>query len=264
VKRDYLTAYDFNGFNDSDIGMIAIPENYIPIKPRIVEPDDANEEFFEKNPLEDTKFTKLDVQRQKADLIEKEVRDVVTDYYKKLNGMAVVIVHGIDMVILDGPSFEGQDKQEVDFLIINYSKQYIVNIEVKGSLTHAQVRGRGKSVITKAKEQLQKIKKLIEDWFPHLKGTWKFCSMLYCKFRDESVMNCTHCADFIAKTPEELKAKIKHMDEQMPVIPPNLDEVATEAPNNPVWKQAGKDRYIFNDGSPAGWRIGDKEKIKKP
>ena len=157
---------------------------------------------------------------EKANLIEKEVRDVVTDYYKQSNGTAVVIVHGLDMLILDGP--RGENKQEIDFLIINYSKQYVLNIEVKRSLTNAQVRRRGKSVIKKAKEQIQRIKKLIEDWFPHLKGTWKFCSMLYCKFRDESVMNCTHCVDFIAKTPEELMTKIKRMDEQMPVIPPSL------------------------------------------
>ena len=150
-------------------------------------------------------------------MIEKEVRDVVTDYYQELNGTAVVIVHGLEMLILDGPA--GKNKQEIDFLVINFTKQYVLNIEVKRSLTNAQIRGRGKSVITKAKEQIQKIKKLIEDWFPHLKGTWKFCSMLYCQFRDESIMDCTNCADFIAKTPEELKAKIKAMDDSMPVIP---------------------------------------------
>ena len=152
-------------------------------------------------------------------MIEKEARDRVIKYYKDLDGVAVVIINGIDMQILDGE--RGKDVQELDFLIINYSKQYILNIEVKRSLTHVQIQGRGKSVIGKSKDQVMKIKKLIEEYYPHLKGKWKFCSMLYCVNRDDSVMRCTHCADFIAQGPSELFVKIKAMDEQMPIIPPS-------------------------------------------
>ena len=36
------------------------------------------------------------------------------------------------------------------------------------------------------------------------------------------------------------------------------DEVATKAPNDPVWKLEGEDIYVFNTGSDEGWRIGDK------
>ena len=40
------------------------------------------------------------------------------------------------------------------------------------------------------------------------------------------------------------------------------DERASDAPNNPVWKKFqtfGDDRrFIFNDGSSRGWRIGTK------
>ena len=152
-------------------------------------------------------------------MIEKDVRDVITKYYKELDGVAVIIIHGIDMLILDGE--KGKDRQELDFLIINHSQQYILNIEVKRSLTHVQISRRGKSVIEKSKEQIKKIKKIIEDWYPHLKGKWKYCSMLCCENRDDSVMECTHCADFIAKIPEELLTKIKLMDEMMPVIAPS-------------------------------------------
>ena len=157
-----------------------------------------------------------EIKQEMNNLIEKEARDVVTKYYDDLDGVAVVIIHGIDMQILDAE--KGKDIQELDFLIINYSKQYILNIEVKRSLTHVQIRGRGKSVIEKSKEQVIKIKKIIEAYYPHLKGKWKFCSMLYCVNRDDSVMECTHCADFIAQGPQELFAKIKLMDEMMPVI----------------------------------------------
>ena len=39
------------------------------------------------------------------------------------------------------------------------------------------------------------------------------------------------------------------------------DEIAVGAPKNPVWKLQGKDRYIFNNGSSNGWRIGDNESL---
>ena len=71
-------------------------------------------------------------------LIEKEARDVLTKYYKDFNEVAVVIINGIDMQILDAE--KGRDIQELDFLIINYSKQYILNLEVKRSLNHVQIR----------------------------------------------------------------------------------------------------------------------------
>ena len=150
-------------------------------------------------------------------LIEKYARDAIVDYYKNLDGVAIVIIHGIEMQILDGE--RGKDKQEVDFLIISYSKQYILNVEVKRSLSHAQIQGSGKSVLGKSKEQVVKIKKIIEDYYPHLKGKWKYIPMLYCKYRDDSVMGCDHCSDFIAQGPDELFAKVKLMDEKMPVIP---------------------------------------------
>ena len=147
------------------------------------------------------------------------MRDVVTGYYKALDGMAVLIVHGIDMLDIDGP--KGKNIQEIDFLIVNYTKQYILNIEVKRSLTRTQIKGKGKSVITKAKEQSQRIKRLIEDWYPHLKGKWRYCSMMYCELMDELLKNCTHCSDFIAQGPEELLEKIKNMDAKMPAAGKN-------------------------------------------
>ena len=43
LERDYRNVANFDGFNDGDVGVIVIPEEYIPKKPRIVEPDDADE-----------------------------------------------------------------------------------------------------------------------------------------------------------------------------------------------------------------------------
>ena len=39
------------------------------------------------------------------------------------------------------------------------------------------------------------------------------------------------------------------------------DERASDAPNNPVWKIPGRNRFIFNDGYSEGWRIGAKSDL---
>ena len=158
----------------------------------------------------------------KADLIEKKARDVVTGYYKGLDGVAVLIFQGIEMLMLDAP--KGKNVQEVDLLIINYSKQYILNIEVKRSLTEAMTgkRSNRMTIIEKAKQQSQKIKQILEDWYPHLKGPWKYCSMFYCEEMSDKLRECGHCLDFIAQGPEDLLAKVKQMDEKMPLVPSHL------------------------------------------
>ena len=128
------------------------------------------------------------IKTTKADLIEKRARDVVTMYYKKVDGVAVLVIHGIEMLILDAP--KGKNKQEIDFVIVNYTKQYVLNIEVKRSLLEeTQIKNKGKSVIDKAKEQSQKIKTILEDWYPHLKGVWRYGSMLYCEELDPVLDN---------------------------------------------------------------------------
>ena len=39
-------------------------------------------------------------------------------------------------------------------------------------------------------------------------------------------------------------------------------EKSFQAPKNKVWKLKGRDRYIFNNGSILGWRIGRKKQLK--
>jgi hypothetical protein len=36
------------------------------------------------------------------------------------------------------------------------------------------------------------------------------------------------------------------------------DERSSDAPNSPVWKIPGRNRFIFTDGNSYGWRIGAK------
>ena len=101
----------------------------------------------------------------------------------------------------------------------NYTKQYVLNIEVKRSLLEeTQIKNKGKSVIDKAKEQSQKIKTILEDWYPHLKGVWRYSSMLYCEELDPVLRSCGNCVDFVAEGPEELLEKLTKFDEKMPPV----------------------------------------------
>ena len=72
---------------------------------------------------------------------------------------------------------KGKNVQEIDFLLINWTHQYILNIEVKKWL--GVVKGKpgdiDKCSISKAKNQINTIKTMIEDWFgADLKGSDEF------------------------------------------------------------------------------------------
>jgi hypothetical protein len=139
-------------------------------------------------------------------------------YYKKMDGVAVLIIHGIEMLILDAP-VRGENKQEIDFVIVNYTKQYVLNIEVKRSLLKTtQIKNKDISVIDKAKEQSKKIKTILENWYPHLKGVWRYGSMLYCEELDTALRSCGNCADFVAEGPDDLREKLTKFDEKMPPV----------------------------------------------
>ena len=78
---------------------------------------------------------------------------------------------GLNMIKLGKE--KGKNVQEIDFLLINWTHQYILNIEVKKWL--GVVKGKpgdtDKCSISKAKNQINTIKTMIEDWFgADLKG----------------------------------------------------------------------------------------------
>ena len=54
MKRDYEKAADFTGCHDGDVGVITIPEKYIPKKPNIV--DLEKEDVVKENNPDDKKL----------------------------------------------------------------------------------------------------------------------------------------------------------------------------------------------------------------
>ena len=85
---------------------------------------------------------------------------------------------------------KGQNIQEIDFIVVNYTHQYILNIEAKKWL--GIVKGKpgntDKNSILKIKNQLTEIKAIMKDWFgADLKGNWHYISALYCQEMEKNL-----------------------------------------------------------------------------
>ena len=101
------------------------------------------------------------------DFNERKPYNFFRDYYQRSNNV-VLVIRGLEMF-----DITSKKQQEVDFLIINYSRQYIMNVECK-----SQIETKTKK---KAGTQLNKIRFLMHDWFKSdLKGQWTYISALWC------------------------------------------------------------------------------------
>ena len=77
--------------------------------------------------------------------------------------------------MLDMNGTKGKNIHEFDFIIVNYTHQYIMNIEVKKWL--GKIQNKDIDIGKEVREQLEKRKKLMEDWFSaDLKGIDKYFS----------------------------------------------------------------------------------------
>ena len=135
--------------------------------------------------------------------LEKKVYDTLKSYFESHRDQEVLVLHGYEIADLDKlANRKDVAHWEKDFLIINVTYGYILNIEAKSSLN-------GKSV-AKAKEQLENTKRILEKWFgADLSEGWKFISAIYCERKDKTNKNCRNAdMDFIFTGTEDLKEKI--------------------------------------------------------
>ena len=92
---------------------------------------------------------------------------------------------------------------EKDFIIINLTYGYVLNIEAKQTLNQKSMES--------AKKQLENTKKIIEKWFgADLKPGWVFISAVYCEKGDVWNNCCKDCdMDFVFSGTEDLVMKIE-------------------------------------------------------
>ena len=84
--------YNFDGKNEESIGTIFIPEGYLPKRPRVVNPDIA-QEIQTQFPLD--KRLSGEVKQTVGDLIEKEVYKVLESFFQGRKNEAVLVIQGI-------------------------------------------------------------------------------------------------------------------------------------------------------------------------
>ena len=125
---------------------------------------------LENNP--DDKKLLGEIRQAEGDLTEKEVYEALKDYFGKRKE-SVLVINGNELPVVLGDTSK---KQEMDFIIVNFTKQYLMNIEVKKFLG----KGENFNSAIKAREQVETNKKIIEDSFgADLKGDWNYIPMQF-------------------------------------------------------------------------------------
>ena len=144
-----------------------------------------------------------------GEAIEKKVYDTLKAYYGLDDDQELLILHGYELADLEKLANQKDVAHwEKDFLIINKTYGYIMNIEAKSSLN-------GKS-LNEAKTQLENTKKILEKWFgADLRKGWKFISAIYCEREDKTNKNCKSKMDFIFTGTEDLKEKLDKIHDSL-------------------------------------------------
>ena len=96
-------------------------------------------------------------------------------------------------------------------MIVNYTHQYILNLEVKEWIGPLEDKPEEESIIKVAEAQLERIRHLIEEWFSsELIGDWIYISALYC----QSMVNQLK-SDFVVKGQYQLKTLLKNIPDKI-------------------------------------------------
>ena len=95
----------------------------------------------------------------------------------------------------------GNKLVEKDFIIVNYTHQYICGVEVKRTLKGPSTSSNGKqwkgNMVTSA-SQLKGAKDSLESWFSsELSNHWNFFSMVYCQNINPDISICQQCSKHI-------------------------------------------------------------------
>ena len=143
-----------------------------------------------------------------GEVLEKDVYDTLKKYFKSHPEQEVLVLHGYEILDLDAP--ENPKKPiphwEKDFIIINVTYGYVLNIEAKQTLN--------KKSMKSAKKQLENTKQIIEKWFgADLKPGWVFISAVYCEKGDVWNNCCEDCdMNFVFSGTEDLVMKIEKIN----------------------------------------------------
>ena len=146
------------------------------------------------------------INTMEGEALEKKVYDTLKSYFQHHSDQHILVIHGYEIMDLT-MWLEGGKKVikhwEKDFIVINATYGYVLNIEAKQTLN-------GKSMKL-AKEQIEGTKRLLEKWFgADLVAGWVFIGAVYCE-RDLS--NCCQSCDmnYVFGGPEDMVEKLDRL-----------------------------------------------------
>ena len=136
-----------------------------------------------------------------GDIIEREffmkLKTILTDAKEEF-----ALFHSYKLFKFD-LNDRGNKLVEKDFIIVNYTHQYICGVEVKRTLKGPSLSSNGKqwkgNIVTSA-SQLKGAKDSLESWFSsELSNHWNFFSMVYCQYINPVTSICQQCSKHIIK-----------------------------------------------------------------
>ena len=110
------------------------------------------------------------------------------------------LFHGHELFKFD-LNDRGNRLVEKDFILVNYTHQYVCGVEVKRTLSGPSISSNGKPIkgtIASSADQLKGAKASLESWFStELGNHWDFFSMVYCHTIDPTESICQQCSKHI-------------------------------------------------------------------
>jgi hypothetical protein len=232
LKRDYP---DIAKISETDgqagqTGQVFLPQTWLSGVPAVVDMTNwkNKEPLLDNMTLDKKEEMKSDFIKTKGEPAEKCVYEKLSQYFKDKKE-EVVLIHSAKILEPDLSKRKGDF--EKDFIVINKSKQYFLNVEVKTSLSQ-QKHQQGKSTIYKSTidsslEQVEGSKRLLEDYFgADLTQDWKFIGAVYTEsLKLQSSVNCSECNSFIivgqASIIPQMEAIMKELEKIRPTCTPS-------------------------------------------
>ena len=161
----------------------------------------------------------------KGEMAEKQVYDLLKDYYNKKKG-AALIINNNTLAHPDATRKEiTQDdgKQEADFVIVDKDIQTLINIEVKKFLGKEPKKAKKEWPKEKVKKQMRKVREILGDAFQSdIKGPWKIVSIIFYLESEPELKICSSCKDYITKGKSELLDTLENLHAKRKAAVANL------------------------------------------
>ena len=199
LERDFKEFTEFENIEQNDyihglIGAKFLPPVFVTKIPKVSEPLDYEILYHQKmsdiTKEEHSKYLQIIAQENAERTVFDGLVSFFDDYHSNEDVFVVFNQDISDQTKQPNPTWK-----ELDAIVINSTKGYILVIEAKAKLTPKKMK--------KTSEQLQKAKDIIEkNWLSNLKQNWTFFSVIYTDHISDNFNICSNCKPFIISSAE--------------------------------------------------------------